>query len=438
MSSRDKFWLVLWLVLAVAIVARATSRKPHRGVILDHVEFGRRLMSDEELYGPWRTRETADLKPLHPPYPPSYGLLTMPFALVAETLGIRSTRALWAITQLLALVGMAWVLQNLPTGRSPPGRRFNALWLVTLLIMARFVLRDTHGGGGNLINIGLCVLSFYLAERGQQTRAGWLLGFSLATKPTQLWLLLVFWLLGHRRATGQAMLAGSVCVLVSLVALRFDITPWQIWIEGSWALATQADAFAVPALGFPEFEWMNQSLRCAIARWFGEVPPAIAARVPGGIAPGLGLSLELVAWITRLASLLLLAVVLRAAWRARQQPGPARTWVFAAALALSVLLSPLSWKAHHVALLPLVFLMVRRAAERPSLATIWLLAVYVPCCTLGGDLMGDANAEWVNSVYIVTAFDIALLLAAVHSARVACPTDTSPMRPEHDVAGQRS
>ena len=169
---------------------------------------------------------------------------------------------------------------------------------------------------------------------------------------------------------------------------------------------------------------MNQSLRCALGRWLGEVPPTIAARVPAGVSPGLGLPVIAVAWITRLLSLLLLGLVLLTAWRVRERDGPARTWVFGAALALSVLLSPLSWKAHHVALVPLLLLMVRRAVDERWRPAIWLLLLFVPCCALGGDLLGDDNAEWINSLYVVTAFDAALLAVALTAA---C-SDRQPLR----------
>lgn len=423
-ARRGRWWLWLWLALAAVLVARATLRPPHRGVILDHLEFGRRLVCGEELYGPWRSDLDAPLRPLHAPYPPSFGLLTAPFAAVAAAAGDSAARACWALVQVAAIAALAFVLRRLPTGRSPPGARFWSLWLLTLLLGARFVLRDMHGGGGNLINVALCALAFLCAERGQPARAGWLLGASLLTKPTQVWLLPVLLLLGHRRAALHTLLAGAAGVALSLALLRFDVAPWLRWLEGSWALATQSSAFAVPALGFPEFEWMNQSLRSATGRWLGEVPPEFAARVPGGIAPGLGLPVAAVAWITRAFSLLLFAWLAAAAWRARRAAGPlaqARTWVLAAALLLSVLLSPLSWKAHHVALLPALFLLVRAAIEERSRPAIGLLAVFVPFAAIGGEILGDALTERVNSLHLVTMVDLLLLAAALRAAGRTAP-----------------
>lgn len=411
------WWPLLWAALALVLLARATSRREERGVILDHVEFGRRLVHGEDLYAPWTTDARRPAKVLHPPYPPSFGLLTAPFAGIAELLGMRAARAAWALLQLGCLATIALLLRRQVTPRAPPqpcapSRNWHLLWLCTALLGARFVLRDTHGGGGNLVNLALCLAAFDLAERRREGLAGLLLGFSLATKPTQLWLLPLFFVLGRRRTVGTTLAAGLGCVVLTLPLLHFDPASWWRWLEGTWRLGSQADAFATPALDFPAFEWMNQSLRFGLARWCGEVPAEFAARVPFGFVPGLGWPPEVVAWLTRLASLLGLTALLVVARRTRGSAA-ARAFVFAAALVLSVLLSPLSWKAHHVALLPLLFLLLLRLPHRGTLA---LLLAWALCCQPGQELIGDAGDEWLNSLYVITAWDAVLLVVALRRA----------------------
>ena len=435
-------WLLLWLAIAIVLVARATSRRESKGVILDHLEFGRRLLHGEDVYGPWKSDPDAPIRPLHAPYPPSFGLLTMPFAVVDATLGTRAARAAWALLQLGCLLAAALALRSLTAPRAPPDapsrpapRYWHLLWLGTFVLGLRFVLRDMHGGGGNIVNLGLCLCAFWLAERQRALPAGLLLAFSLVTKPTQLWLLPVFWLLGHRRALGWSIVGGALFVLLTAMLQRFELAPWWRWIEGSWRLGTQADPFAVPALDFPPFEWMNQSLRCALARWFGTVPDEYSARVVFGVIPGLGWSVTTVAWLVRLASLGALLSVLLAARRVRHEPA-ARLWLLASALVLSVLLSPLSWKAHHVALLPTLFLLLQRAAS-PNAARGWLAALLIAwaaCCLPGGDLVGDDRSEWLNSLYVVTASDVALLLTTVVFARRRARSAPH----EHGDAAQRA
>lgn len=407
-------WMVVWIALAAVLLLRAAGRDQDKGVLRKHIEFGRRLLHGDNVYADWRADPEAEPQVLHPPYPPSFGLLTAPFALLADSVGLRPARFAWALLQVLCLVAAAWTLRALTRNRAPPEATdyWHWLWLLMFVFGARFLLRDTHGGGGNVINLGLCLLAFADAEHGRPRRSGIWLGLSLATKPTQLWLLPVFMLLGHRRAVGWTLLSGALLVFASLVLLRFDVAPWLRWIEGSWAIGTQPDAFAVPALGFPEFEWMNQSLRMALHRWLGSVPPEFASRVAWGITPGLGLPLAAVAWITRLFSLGLLGLVLLQSWRRRADPS-SRLWTFAAALVVSVLLSPLSWKAHHVALLPVLFLLLQQALATKSKGLWALLGLWAICCLPGRDLVGDAADEWMNSIYIVTAWDIVLLVFAL-------------------------
>ena len=266
--SPQRSWILFWIVVAVVLVVRASSRPEARGVILDHLEFGRRLLHGEDVYGPWRSDPDAPLRPLHAPYPPSFGLLTAPFALIDEVAGQRAARCAWALLQVASLCACGLVLRALLAKHAPPPERarWQWTWLATFVLLARFVLRDTHGGGGNLINTALVLLAFHDAENGRERRAGVWLAISLVTKPTMVWLLPVLALVGRWRTLGSTAVAGALLVLATFTLQRFELAPWWRWLQGSWALATQADPWAVPAFDFPPFEWMNQALRFAIAR----------------------------------------------------------------------------------------------------------------------------------------------------------------------------
>lgn len=427
--SSSRRWCLFWLALAALLAVRATTRREHRGVLVDHLEFGRRLLAGEDVYGPWRSDPDAPVRPLHAPYPPSFGLLTAPFALVDRGLGRPAARLGWVLLQLLAIAALARSLHAMLNSGPAPPTAASARWLLlgSLALSARFLLRDTHGGGGNVINVALCAAAFVDAERGRDRRAGLWLGISLATKPTQLLLLPLLFVFGHRRAVGYALLTGAACALASLCLLRFDTAPWVRWFEGSLRLAAQTDAFAVPALGFPEFEWMNQSLRCATARYLSAVPAEYAARVAHGVPAGFDWPPAVAAAVARTIVLGLLLWLLRAGHRARRAVATdaagaaARALAFAAGLCLSLLASPLSWKAHHLALLPLLHLLLARAVASRSRPLCFLLAAFAIGCGLGQEVLGDDGDEWLNSLYVLPAFDLALFAVALRLGATSAP-----------------
>jgi hypothetical protein len=364
-------WTWLWVALAVALVVRAGVRD--RGVIADHLEFGRRLLLGLDLYAPY-----LDPGPLHAPYPPSFGLWTAPF----WALGERAARWLWAALQVLALWRIGGLL-----------RATQLVWLVTLLIASRYVLRDLHGGGGNTFQLLFALEACALAAAGRARLAGWVLGFGLATKPTQALLVPYLWLCGQRRAAMHALLASTAFAGFALLLHGGGLEPWRRWLEGTFAYATQQDLFAEPAHGWPAFTWMNQCLRCMVHRWLGDVPGSLAAEVPGWV-PGLGLPGALVAGVALGLALALLALTLRHV--ARSTPPPH------AVLVLSVLVSPIAWKAHHVVLLPALGVAVQQRR--------WLfLLLYVALCGIGEELVGKDLKNLQQSLYLTTLGSLALL-----------------------------
>ena len=178
------------------------------------------------------------------------------------------------------------------------------------------------------------------------------------------------------------------------------------------------DLFATPEGGFPPFTWMNQCLRCAVTRFFGEVPPGFAEQVPGFIQ-GLGLSATATSWIARLAGFGCLALTFACVWRRRSVPA-ARPWTIAAVLALALLLSPISWKAHHVALLP-AFFMIGTVAFGGCIWT-WILAgLYVIFCGLGEQFVGKGMKEFQQAHYFTTIGTIGILGLCLWKVQTAAP-----------------
>ncbi|MBK8977019.1 MAG: DUF2029 domain-containing protein [Planctomycetes bacterium] len=421
---RAHVWQLAWCALGVFLVLRTGRRT--RGVITDHLEFGRRLAAGEWLYAPFQ-----DHRPLHPVYPPSFGLLTWPFA----ELGERIARYAWGLLQVGALWVIGVVLLDWLRARRPGlwPRRHLLLALVCALA-GRYVLRDTHGGGGNLINVALVLGAAACAERGRWRAGALLLGLSLATKPTMALFVPVLWLCGHRRAA-----AGSLAIAGGLAALAVAINaqglePFRYWAEGALAYGRQQDLYAPALHDLPPFTWMNQSLRCMVARYLGTVPAAYAAQVPGFVQ-GAGLAPDVTATIARLAGL---AVVGLALWCAHRWRGDrdGRRRALALAFVASLLVSPISWKAHHVALIPAFLLLASDAWLGAGGARRLAIAYFVVCSAGGGDLVGDAVKEWQQSLYVATLGSLALLGWLVGTARRQRRASTS--MPAADAAAASS
>lgn len=394
---------ILWIALAIALVVRTGVRD--RGVITDHLEFGRRVLAGEDLYAPY-----LEPSPLHAPYPPGFGLLCAPLSLAPE----RAARFVWGLAQVAALLVIARRLfATLETVAPALRRRAHLLLLLTLLVGARYVLRDTHGGGGNLINLALGLSACGLAARGRALAGGLCLGISLATKPNLVLLAPLLWVLGFRRAVA---LAGGVALAwtgAALALLGQGLAPLARWAEGSLAYARMEDVFATPELGFPPFTWMNQSLRCALARFLGEVPSRYAGQVPW-FFQGLGLAPGAIAWITRAVAGALLAATFAVAWRTRTRSA-SRPWLVAATLLLGLLLSPITWKAHHVGALPALWLLLARALDgRPGARVA--VALYWLATQPGAELVGKPFKEVQQSLYLVTWATLALWGWTLHGA----------------------
>ncbi len=281
------------------------------------------------------------------------------------------------------------------------------------------MLRDTSGGGGNLLYLALALAGLELSLAGRETRAGLLFALGVALKPNLAPLLLFCGLRRRWRTLGVA--TGGALLLAALPGLWYGAQGWtdlwSRWGADVSAYAAQEDLHdreATPE-GMPRARnAMNQSLRSAVQR---------LSRPPGDSdAPDVSvvtLSPAASANLARGASLLLLAACVAAALRARGERA-----VHLAGLAffpLALLLSPVTWKAHHVALLPLYFALAA-AARRPR-APRWivplLVATWVVTGLLSEELTGKPAKEWLQAASVVTWFDVALLAAALRLSRLA-------------------
>jgi len=401
-------------VLALVLVVRA-SRKDG-GVLRRNHQWGERFLAHEDPY-----YDPAHGQREHGPYPPSMAWVAAPLA----ALPLLPARILWASLQVGALVLLYRMLRRRTAELWPAlERHVPALYGLALVLASRFLLRDTAGGGGNLIYAALALGSVELALRGRETLAGWPLALSLVLKPNLAPFVLFLGLRKRWRAVASTL--GATALLYALPGLYYGPEAYAK-LSLRWARDVlhfvELDELHSSALvpdGLPPAEdGMNQDLREAVYRLLR--PPGDSGAYDVHVVE---LSPEAASWVARALELALVAAAAATAWRAR---GARAEWLSALAFyPLALLCSPITWKAHHVVLLPVFYALLCRALE-PERRARWLLGFllgyWVVCDLLAKEIVGDALRDWLQAASVVAWADIALLAILLALAREREPRE---------------
>lgn len=390
------------MLVGLALIVRAARKDS--GVLLDNQQWGARFLAREDPY-----LDPAADERMHGPYPPSLAWVAVPLAALPTGMA----RVAWAGLQVGALVVFFRLVRD-RLARHWPGLRPHAsvVFALALVLVSRYVLRDTAGGGGNLVYAALALFGLELALRGREGWAGLPLALSLVIKPNLALLCLFLGL--RRRWRALASTLGMTLVLFLLPGLYFGPRSYaQLatrWAGDALEYARRDDLFAqgsVPSGLPPPRDGMNQSLAESVHRLLCapadadafdvhlfEVSPAAA----GILARALGLAL--------LAGTGLVAL------RAR---GACAEWLaLLAFFPLSLLLSPVTWKAHHASLLASAAALVAVALAEPA-ARRWLPpflgAYWVLCGLLSEEVVGAALRDRLQALSVVGWMDVAWLLA---------------------------
>lgn len=385
-----------------------------------HWKFARRLLEHQLLYA----------EGLHVPYPPSWAIAWLPIAWLPLT----AAKILCYPLSACGVVAVLWVLDRLCRQRLPisnVGRFWTAV--AALAMISRFLVRELPECGPNLILLALVWLAVYLWQRGRDLTAGALLGFATALKCTPgLFIAYFAW----KRQ-------WKLAICSSLATAVFGLAPaiWQgacdyqlhlrIWVANLRHGLEQPDPTA-GVLGPDTLQ--NLSLRPAIVRWLMHLPPGHPGRLDetAYIEP-LDLS-PLVAGGT--AKAVMAGLLLGLAWLFRkpiaERDGVAVAWECAAVGALALLLSPITWYQHCVALLPVFYLFARTiaAGQRPAR---WMLAVaagfIVIVVVLNRGVLGRDATMLLASYHLTTLALFGALALAAGGRRAwseIAPQDNSP------------
>lgn len=321
------------LVLALIFCYRGLADLDEPGGDLrNHREWGRRFLAGEPLYAGG----------LNIPYPPFWALVHAPPALLPGKIAFQVQLALAG----LSLVVLFAILHGLNRNTASFGWLSSAgLFAAVLVALSRFVLRDLQDGGANLILLAIVWSAIRCWTCGRDGLGGGLLGLAVALKCTPVLTLGYF---AWKRQWRFVAVATTTATTLSLSpALWQDWDPFReqalIWAGNIRAGLTEPD----PTRGVlgPE-EVRNLALRPTLGRLAGFVAPVFPPELRGWVVKG---------------SLLLLAVGCFRLWRGpvHTRCHPSVLWQCAGVGILTLLISPITWGPHCVALIPAVFLLSR-------------------------------------------------------------------------------
>jgi len=395
------------VLLSLVLVVRAARKDG--GVLRRNQQWGERFLHHEDPYFDpvHQNRE-------HGPYPPSLALMAAPLSLVPTL----PARVLWTALQVGALLLLFELLRRRTREHWPALEpHASVLFALALVLVSRFLLRDTAGGGGNLIYATLVVWGVELALRGREWAGGVPIALSLVLKPNLAPFVLFLALRRRWRAVASTLLACAA--LYALPGLYYGprayaelSVHWVKDVTNFVELDELHERALVPAGMPPAEDGMNQDLREAVFRVFR--PPGDSGAYDVHLVE---LSPEAASWVARAFELALVAAAVLVAWRARGSRG---VWIAALAFfPLALLCSPVTWKAHHVVLLPMFFALLACAFDpaRRSRALAWFLFGYwVVCDLFSQEIVGNALRDWLQALSVVTWGDVALLFVLFRRA----------------------
>lgn len=373
-------------LIVVVICAVRTISKTADGDFKLHWEFGRRFLAGEFLY-------------THPhPYPPFWAMVHAPLAL----LPLPVAKAVLFPAGVAALAGLISILGRMASAEFELDAT-KGFWVATfaLVLASRYVIRDMAEVGANTSLVLLTWLAIYLWRRKRDALAATSLGAAIALKCTPA--LFAAFFLWKR----QWRMAG----LTAAATAGFTLAPmiWQgpasytahlrTWASSAWLATNSIDPNAVTA-------WdplRNMSLGATLGTYLETSTPAVRRG---------------------LVTITLLALVCTVFGWCHRRPSarddPRLVWEFSAVGIVMLLLSPVTWGQHCVALLPACYFVVALIITRRQLpGWMWvLLGTYVLfVLVLSRDVVGRDLALRLGSYHIETLAMLGLLAVVLGARR---------------------
>lgn len=422
LAENERLGRRILMALGVAVLLGCATRailKPYDGDFKVHWETGRRFLAGEFLYVGGHDF----------PYPPLLGMIFAPAALLPMPVA----KAVFYPVAVAALLLLVWIMRRLVQSsfRLTETQTFWAT-AFALFLAIQFVLRDQAEVGLNTAIAALIWLGIYLWRNGRDPIGGLSLSTAIAIKCTPALFLAYFvW-----KRQWQMVAATTVATVIFTAAPMVwqGPTSWTNHMSNWVGNATHGLTGGGSGVEKSErFRTANMSLRSVLMRYLAHVPNDAFTRHSD---PPSVEFLDLSPWAASaiVNSILLILIAVFLWWSSgavTTRDDPRVLWELAAAGVLMLLLSPITWSQHCVALLPACFVIAAlvMVADRLPRWSIAVLLVYIVFCSvLGRDLLPRNVGLWLTGLHVSTFCFLglfAILLAGPRLQRSASSNGTA-------------
>lgn len=331
-------------------------------------------------------------------YPPLLAELLIPLAM----LPVPAAAYLWFLISAAATISAAWMSASIVandkegTAPEPVYSRRVLICAGALLVLIRFVLDNFDMGQVNAVVTMFAVAHVYLFAKNRRLASAFALAFAVALKLTPA--LLIAYHLARKRLKFAALCSVVTAIMMAATFLPFGSRASDVFTIFVNRTVKNEQGFNLAYSG-------NQSLRAALARVSGGTTGNFdqmddpAVRQPTNVS-------------TIAVAVALLALAMAAAFFARSESAAAPFF------ACYVLLSPLSWKAHFVALIfPAAFLIAQmlslnKGRLKRAIAAL-LFAAFAIFTLTSHRLIGKPAAGWADSHSLICAGALLIFFATV-------------------------
>lgn len=332
-------WLkVVFAIVAVLFIEETLRNAGRYGDYIGYTIAGNYVLNGENLYSHWLNT-----------WPPVFSIFTVPIA-IFDSIAPLLTRIVWQSLMLLACYGlwqeMARFFLAKRIGWSEKAEEDGCIsiwtpWLmVSFLLSFKFLLDNSANLQVNVLMLFLALKSARLNQENKLLGASFLLGLSIALKVYTIFFLI--WLLFQRQWRMSALTLVWIALISALCLPVFGLHQTLDYYKEWWTTIANA---------YPMLMHKNQSLLGAFWRFTVNEDPGI-----GFTLNVIDLSIDQSKKLFYLV-VSLIALIPAWHWRTKIRDQHSSLWKNATAviLTLTPLLSPLSWKAYYVFLIPLIF-----------------------------------------------------------------------------------